>query len=213
MDLPKCEKPVDLQPHLSTWVQLRGKYGNGLPAEHLIAMFQNILPESVKDDIKKYAKQNHCEWDLDKQVAYVYGEMGTLLDEKLSRWNLTKLQQQLKVKPNNSTGINAITPVEGSDGAPPPPPVPDIATFPANLGRMMERTINAAMALGQRGRESQRMKPPSRSGSADSQRSGRRVPNPRFKGCWCCGKEGHSRANCGKVPKDYGGKVPKKRHR
>ena len=39
VDFPKCERLQDLQPHLAQWCQLKGKYGVGLPIEHLIAMF------------------------------------------------------------------------------------------------------------------------------------------------------------------------------
>ena len=74
--------------------------------------------------------------------------------------------------------------------------------------------VNAAMARA--GRPAARTPPGSRSGSNGSQRAGRRVPSATFKGCWCCGKEGHSRKDCpefkalkakngGKVPKDYVG--------
>ena len=116
-------------------------------------MFEKMLPDSVKDDVKKLAKQNNCEFDLDKQIAYVYSEMGTVLDEKLSRWNLNKLQQQLKLKPKNTTGINALSASEPSDATIPPPPTVDMAALNAN----MERMINAAFARqnnppGQRGR-------------------------------------------------------------
>ena len=90
VDFPTCDKPAGLQSHLGIGSRLRGKYGNELPAGHLIAMLHKILPDSIKDDVKRYVRQNNCELDLKKQIAYIHNEMGTILDEKLSRWNLTK---------------------------------------------------------------------------------------------------------------------------
>ena len=43
----KCEKLVDLQAHLAQWVQLKNKYGVGLPDDHLIAIVCKILSEDV----------------------------------------------------------------------------------------------------------------------------------------------------------------------
>ena len=137
------------------------------------------------------------------------------MDEKLSRWNLAKLQQQLKFKSNSSTGVNAIEMTSEGSSKPsakevPAPPVPDAGVFQANF----ERMVNAAISR-ERGRQPTRTPPGSKAGSSESRRAGsRRVPNPRFEGCWCCGKKGHTRKSCpewtaliksngGKVPKDY----------
>ena len=38
------------------------------------------------------------------------------------------------------------------------------------------------------------------------------MPNPKFKGCWCCGSEDHDRKSSPKfarIKRDNGGKVPK----
>ena len=90
----------------------------------------------------------------------------------------------------------------------------------ASIERMINAAMNRTDRAGGRGRETARKPPGSRSSSAGSSTGGRRIPNPRFKGCWCCGKEGHSRANCpefiaikakngGKVPRDYVGAYEK----
>ena len=217
VDFPKCEKLVDLQHHLAQWMQLKGKYGTGLPQEHLIAMLWKILPDDVREEIKR---QRTIRYDLDGQIAYLYGELGDNMDERLSRWNLTKLQQQLKYKAKNTTGIHALGTSSNSSPEPAPsPPVPDFEAFNANL----ERMVNAAVTRGQdRGRTNARTPPGSRNGSSGSQRGNgsRRTPNPKFKGCWCCGEEGHDRKTCprfaairkangGKVPKDYVGAYEK----
>ena len=79
---PKCEKIVDLQPHLAQWVQSKNKFGVGLPSDHLIAMLWKILPDEVSDDVKK---QTDLKGNLDLQIGYLYGEIGHTMDKKLSR--------------------------------------------------------------------------------------------------------------------------------
>ena len=68
--------------------------------------------------------------------------------------------------------------------------------------------VNAAVA---RGRGADKQTSSARNGSSGSQRGTRRIPNPQFKGCWCCGEEGHTRGKCAKflaIKKANGGKVP-----
>ena len=210
VDFPRCDKSSDLPVHLGQWTELKNKYGAGLPQEHLIAMFWKILPDEVVADIKR---RRDLVGDLQGQIDFVHGELDTYTDDRLSKWNLSKLQSQLKTRPKNSTGIHAMPTEQSEPAAPPPPPMPDMASFNANL----ERMVNAAVA--RTGRSTARTPPGSRSGSAGS-KSNRRTPNPSFKGCWCCGSELHTRAKCpkfqaireangGKVPKDYVGEYEK----
>ena len=200
---PRCDKAADLSIHLGQWIELKGKYGLHLPEEHLIGMFWEILPIEIRDEVKK---QRDLQGSLQKQIDHVYVSLDTHLDDRLSRWNLSKLQSQLKGRQKNTTGINSVE-VESSV---PAPPVPDMATMQANI----ERIVAAAMSSnnGQRGRTNARSPAGSRSGSAGSNRAGRKIPSPTFKGCWCCGDEKHSRRDCPKFKKiiaDNGGKVPK----
>ena len=209
---PNCSNIVELEPHLKQWTQLKNKYGTGLPQDHLIGMLWSIIPESMKEEIKK---QKDLSGKLDAQVAWIFSEIAERTDNKLSRWNLSKLQKQLKTQPRNTTGVNLVGATgECEDGAIPAPPMPDMATFAATMERHIEKSINAAFT--RTGRAPNRTPPGSRAGSSGSQRAGRRIPSASFKGCWCCGKDGHSRANCpefeaikskngGKVPKDYVG--------
>ena len=92
----------------------------------------------------------------------------------------------------------------------PPPPVPDMASFQANIERMV-------VAAVERGRGTTKTPPGSRK---PSPRRSNSIPSPKFNGCWCCGKPGHSRKDCavfaeikkknnGKVPKDYEGAYEK----
>ena len=215
IEFPKCEKSTDLQAHLAQWISLKQKYGNHLPEDHLIHMLHGILPDEVREAIKM---QRDIKYNLQRQLDFIYSEIGTFMDSKLSKWNLSKLQQSLKPRIKNSTGINFM---QASDTSPtpvdvPPPPVPDMNAFQANV----ERMINAAFS---RGRDTQRTPPASRSGSSGSGRNGRtsrNLPSPKFDGCWCCGSKDHTRQKCpvfadirkkngGKVPKDYVGAYEK----
>ena len=135
----------------------------------------------------------------------MYGELGTVLDDKLASWNLSKLTQQVGRKPKNTTGINVVGTAE-EESSVPPPPVANMNALSANI----ERMITAAVAGG---RTPARSPAGSRAGSAGSQRGGnnRRIPNPRFEGCWCCGEKGQSRQQCSKfkaIKDANGGKFP-----
>ena len=207
---PNCSNIAELEPHLKQWTQLKHKYGHGLPEEHLIGMLWSIIPEGMKEEIKK---QRELAGNLDGQISWVFSEIAERTDNKLSKWNLSKLQRQLKTQPRNTTGIHAVG-TNDEDNIAPPPPAPDMATFTATMERNLEKMVNAAIA--RTGRPQNRTTPGSRSSSNGSQRAGRRIPSASFKGCWCCGKEGHSRKDCpefkmlkskngGKVPKDYVG--------
>ena len=150
IDFPKCERATDLQIHLGTWVQLKQKYGIGLPADHLIHMFHKILPDEVREELKR---QRDIRQDLQRQIDYVYAEIGTFIDSKLSNWNISKLQQQLKSK---STGLSAVGASnneyaghtsqsnDAKNMEVPPPPIPDLASLNANI----ERMVNAAVSRG-----------------------------------------------------------------
>ena len=148
---PKCNKLVDLQSHLAQWVQLKKKFGVGLPMEHLIAMMWKILPDEIRDDLKN---QNDLRGNLDLQLNYLYGEFGDSMDEKLSKWNLTKLQQQLRYKSKNTTGLNVIGAQQPSE-APVPAASPVVPTA-ADLADMMDQMKQFVNAVNPRGRTIQR---------------------------------------------------------
>ena len=216
INFPKCAKDEELQGHLQQWQQLRIKYGAGLPEEHLIQMFQDVLPDHVSKEIQDKPEL----FSLTSQLNWVNAELARFNDSRLSKWNMMKLAHQLK--PKDMKIPTTINPVMAEDdrtsrsepalAEAPPPPVPNAADMQANL----ERMIAAAVTKMDRGRGEQRST--GRSRSSTPRRSN--IPNPRFSGCWCCGKEGHSRQNCpvfkaikdkngGKVPKDYEGAYEK----
>jgi hypothetical protein len=202
---PRCSDIATLEPHLKQWISLRNKYGAHLPEEHLISMFWNIIPEHMREEIKR---QKHLTGQLQPQIDWVFSEISERSDATLSKWNLAKLHQQLKPHSKNTTGIHAIPVNESATtgATAPPPPVPDMATLTATI----ERTVNAA--LSRNGRPPNRTPPGSRSASPGAQRAGRRIPSATFNGCWCCGKPDHKRGDCPdfkKLLKDNGGRVPK----
>ena len=103
----------------------------GLPEDHLIGMFWSVIPESMKEDVKK---QKDLVGKLEGQINWVFVEIAERTDSKLTKCNLSKLQEQLKPQTKNSTGINAVgATCESSDVPVQPPPVPDMATFAATV--------------------------------------------------------------------------------
>ena len=214
INFPKCTRDEDLQAHLNQWKQLSLKYGVGLPDDHLGQMFHDILPEHILKEVKSQRDLV----TLNQQFNWVISELSRFNDHRLSKWNMLKLAQQLKPGPKTPTAINPLM----ADGAPADvpssdvqaPPVPDMASVEANV----ERMVAAAFSKQQeRGRRDVRTPTGSRSGTPTRRSS---IPSPKFEGCWCCGKKGHSRQHCevfkaikakngGKVPKDYEGAYEK----
>ena len=218
---PQCAKEDELQTHLGQWIQLHQKYGSDLPDAHVQIMFHNTLPATVLADIRKNRELD----TLQKQITWVYSELGRYTDTKLSKWNTMRLERQLKTGPKNATGVHQVraeglpdSEVSSSSG-------PDLETLQASLELSMQRMVNAAFSkdgkTNDRGRSDRRTPNGSRNSSGGS-RGGTRsnIPSPKFAGCWCCGEEGHSRQKCakfiaikakngGKVPKDYEGAYEK----
>ena len=199
ISFPRCDKSAELPINLGQWVGLKNKYGLNLPEEHLISMFWEILPVDVRDDLKK---QRDLQGNLQRQIDHVYVALDTHMDEPLSRWNLSKLQSQLKAKSKNTTGINVVSSEVESPN--PAPPMPDMSTMQANIERRVAAAVARTDGRGDRGRTNNRSPAGSRSGSAGSNRAGRKIPSPTFKGCWCCGDERHSRRDCPKFKQTNG---------
>ena len=195
---------------MQQWQQLRLKYGTGLPEDHLQIMFHGILPEHVSKEVR-------AQRDLDtlaKQVSWVNAELTCFNDVRLWRWNMTKLAQLLKGGQKHPMNVSQVSNENHDEVEQPvaPPPVSDMASFQANL----ERMIAAALNQEARGRSGNRTPQGYRSGTP--RRSN--IRSPKFNGCWCCGANDHSRQKCpkcqaikdnngGKVPKDYEGAYDK----
>ena len=221
INFPKCLKDEDLQAHVGQWATLHKQFGDQLPEEHVKRMFQNILPEHVVEQIRKRPDLD----TLPKQICWVQSELGRFNDSRLSKWNMSKLVQQLKGAPKNATSVSQVG-VEHTSDEPSPPPVPDLANLQANIERMVAAALSKDVKMKDergrdRGRRTERSPSGSRQGSRGSSgRARNNLPNPKFKGCWCCGSPDHSRGACpkfkairaangGKVPADYEGEYEK----
>ena len=92
---PKCDKASELRIHLGQWIEMKNKYGMGLPEDHLISMFHNVLPDEIKDDVKK---QRDLTGLLQKQIDHVMASIDDFTEDRLLRWNLSNLQSHLEVE-------------------------------------------------------------------------------------------------------------------
>ena len=90
-----------------------------------------------------------------KALNHLYGELGNSIDDKLSKWILAKLQQQIRYKTNNTTGLNVIG-AQHSDEAL-APAASRVAPTAADL---------ASMVVNPRSRSTQGTPPGSRNGSS-----------------------------------------------
>ena len=57
-----------------------------------------------------------------------------------------RLERQLKIGPKNPTGVHNVNATGVPDSEVPPPPTPDMSAFQANIGRSLERMVNAALS-------------------------------------------------------------------
>lgn len=174
-------------------------------------MFRGVLPDNVTDKLKKlHATGQFQTWNL--EYNHVYKEISRFNDSRLSKWNLQRLNES--IKPKHSQKVNHVGSSEPrTDEQFEPPPMPDLASMQANV----ESMVAAAISRADRGRpNTKQTSSGSRSGSANSRNSEkpkyRSLPNPKFEGCWCCGKKGQTRAQCkefARIKSDNGGRVPK----
>ena len=55
---PECSDPRHLNEYLNQWETLSAEHGVHLPDDHWQSMLKNMLPKSVRDDVKKWLKEN-----------------------------------------------------------------------------------------------------------------------------------------------------------
>ena len=121
-----------------------------------MGMFHNILPPPIVDEIRKQRDLK----TLQSQMDWVNGELSRFNGARLSKWNMSRLTDQLKSTPKNPIGINGLMGEQMETPAPPPPAL-DMASMQANI----ERMINSAFSQKDRGREGKRTPSGSKSGS------------------------------------------------
>ena len=91
-------------------------------------MFRDVLPDHVLNELRK----QHLDTTL-TEYNWVSAELGRLSDYRLSKWNMSKLAQQLK--PKTSTSVNQISSEEPSPPIEPPASlVPDLGELPGQHG-------------------------------------------------------------------------------
>ena len=65
---------------------------------------------------KQILSQKDLKFDLQRQIEHVYAGLGTFIDSKLSKWNISKLQQQLRTKPTGVSAVGATKPESTASG-------------------------------------------------------------------------------------------------
>ena len=132
--LPACPNH-----HLGQWVQLHQKYSSDLPDAHVQIMSHNTLPANGL----AYVRNNRDLDTLQKQIIWVYSELGRYTDTKLSKWNTMRLEKQLKTGPKNATGVNQLRAEGLPDSEASSSTGPDLETRQASLDLSMQCMVNA----------------------------------------------------------------------
>ena len=55
---PECTDPRHLNEYLNQWETLAAEHGTHLPDEHLQGMLKNMLPQSTRNDVKKWLRDH-----------------------------------------------------------------------------------------------------------------------------------------------------------
>ena len=101
---PQCDKPEHLQLWVGKWQEMKDMCGAGISDAHLRSMFINILPESVRKDIREKPGLTTLQTCID----HVLADIGRLNDVQLSKFKISKLKDSLKTKTKIPTSINAV---------------------------------------------------------------------------------------------------------
>ena len=88
---PPCEKVDQLQFWVGKWQEMKDMYGAGISDAHLRSMFINILPESVRKDIREKPGLT----TLQQCIDHVLADIGRLNDVQLSKMHSDRLKQSL----------------------------------------------------------------------------------------------------------------------
>ena len=193
---PQCPSAADLQHYIGQWQITRQKFGHGLPDIHLKQMFLNMLPDKVAAEIrekKELVTLQHC-------INHVLSDIGRFNDGRLAKVHAQRLKQNLAHGTKNPVSALIEEPSEAPKSA------------ESELVYALSKKLDGLVAAMAQGKRPPPPKKPTGSG-ANSPRGGSGLPrpNPKFKGCWCCGDEGHTRQNCDifkDLIKKNGGKVP-----
>ena len=158
---PKCTKKEDLSTFLGDWTHLRNQHGSTIPDSSLYVMLLNMLPEEVAKDVRD---KKHVLNTTQLVLDYVWGELARYNDKYLSSIHEKRDHDQLTHGPKNA--VNAVA----EDKI-------------AHLEQQLETLINVF----------KKASPPGGGGGAGvvepPPRPTLQRPDPKFEGCWHCGKK------------------------
>ena len=151
------------------------------PARHLTTRLTRMLHKEVYADVKRVGLLTAPYQGI---VRHLKTDASRWADHKVAQQHI---QQRFALLPGHRKPVNSLT-----DG-------PDAPEPPAASDPLVDKLKLVCAALENVGKSHQRGRSPTRDGSksrgrSDSpRRSSSSMPDKRFKGCWHCGAEGHSR--------------------
>ena len=208
MNFEKCPHENQLLAYVGQWQICRNNLRhNQLPDQVLREMFIDMLPSRVSSEIR--ARPEGELPTLQSCLDYINREMHRWNDKRIQHTNELELQKVLHTSSKNPVVHAFHDPGCCEDNMPKPQQAPADPQQPG---------LAEALALLQETRETltafQKRTPPRRSpgrtpGSTTG--SGLPVPDPKFEGCWHCGKPNCTRRKCPEflaIRKAHGGKLP-----
>jgi hypothetical protein len=193
---PQCTKLEDLGFWIGKSIEVKDQYGQGMSDIHLRSRFLNILPETVRKEVREAKGLD----TLQQMLHHVQRDLGRLNDLKLSKLHADRLKQSL----GQSTRVHAV--MEEQEPAAVAPKPEDQFQAAINVLSSKLETIAAAVTQPKR---SQATDP--RGGARQAARKDRGPSDfAKFKGCLHCGGD-HRVADC-RAKKallaKHGGKLP-----
>ena len=176
---PQCTKLEDLGFWIGKWIEVKDQYGQGMSDIHLRSRFLNILPETVRKEVREAKGLD----TLQQMLHHVQRDLGRLNDLKLSKLHADRLKQSL----GQSTRVHAV--MEEQEPAAVGPKPEDQFQAAINVLTSKLETIAAAVTQPKR---SQATDP--RGGARQAARKDRGPSDfAKFKGCLHCGATIESR--------------------
>ena len=197
---PQCQKVEDLGFWVGKWIEMKDTYGHGMSDIHLRSRFLNILPESVKKDVRETKGMN----TLQDMILHVQKDLGRLNDSKIAKLHSERLKQSLsqthRVHAINTEDVEQPTGAQKSED--------DIGQFQDMINALSSKIDTIAAAV-----DTKRAQPRSGPHAQRGQRGpGQRGPSDfaKFKGCLHCGGN-HLVKDCRnkkKLLEENNGKLP-----
>ena len=175
---PQCTKVEELGFWIGKWIEVKEQYGKGMSDVHLRSRFLNMLPESVKKEVRETKGLD----TLQLMINHVQGDLGRLNDHKLSKLHADRLKQSL----GQATRVHAIMEGEQPDAV--GPKQDEHLQYQTLINALSSKIDTIAAAMNQ-----------PRNQSTKNRQQQQRVRGPsdysKFKGCLHCGGD-HRVADC-----------------